>query len=132
MAVKDAVAKEWGLPARLDGLRYSLPDVTAPPAPANPSATTFDDESIDIDCDASVDPGSAVLSYRIYGGTTTGGPYEFIASISHGQFPYRVTNLLADTEYFFKVTAVNAFDLETALESCTEVSDTTGEGVACR
>lgn len=127
MAVKNAIAKEWDLPLRLDDRRYSRPDESAPPAPGNPSATTFDGESIDIDCDASADPASAVTEYRIYVGTAT-GDYDVSIQVQYAQFPYRVTDLLDDTEYFFKVTAVNAFGLETDLGDCTEVSDTTGSG----
>lgn len=133
MAVKNAVAKVWALPARGDGNRYSLYDTSAPPAPGNPSATAVSDSEIQVDCDASVDPGSTVTGYRIYGGLADGGPYPFIWSVPYAAFPYSITQadgvpLAAETTYYFKITAVNAFGLETALGSCTQVSDTTDAG----
>lgn len=128
MAVKNAVAKTWGMPARADGKRYSLPDVSAPPAPGNPAAVAASDTEIVVNCDESVDLGSTVTEYRIYVGTVDGGPYALYVAIPLNLFPYTVTGLEPETTYYFKITAVNAFGRETALGSCTQVSDTTDAG----
>lgn len=130
MAVKNGVAKSWALPAYGDGKRYSYPDVTAPAQPANRTATAVSDTEIEIDFDfpTAAAPASAILGCRLYRGTATGGPYTFITGIAAVDLPYSDTSLTPDTEYFYKVSTIDAAGNETALGSCTEFSETTSAG----
>lgn len=130
MAVKDIVAKNWEIPAYSNSRRYSKADVTAPPAPANPTCTATDIDEITVDADDSVDVGSATVGYKFHYGHTSSGPYSNnypIVSAQSATLPIVIAGLPSGI-HLGKLTAVDAAGNETALASCTEVSANVNPG----
>jgi RHS repeat-associated protein len=78
---------------------------TLPAAPSGLSATLISSNQINL---AWTDASSDETSFRIERKTGAGGTYSEIAVRSPGSTSYSNTNLAANTEYFYRVKAVNA------------------------
>ncbi|MBU0727335.1 fibronectin type III domain-containing protein, partial [Patescibacteria group bacterium] len=94
------------------------------------TATAVDTSSIGLSWDSAQDAeGGLVDHYRIYYGTTSvqqagEGEYDSEIDTANNATSYVIADLIADTEYFFSVTAIDSADLESEAYSI-EASATT-------
>lgn len=125
MAVKNAVASAWNVATRADGKKYSRIDTTVPSAPSVTATVsgTAPESQIDIVITSSTDAQSAIIGYNIYRATASGGPYTLLVSL-HPSTTYTNSNLPELTQYWYKASAVNAFDLESSLSAADEATTT--------
>ena len=79
----------------------------APPAPRLISALKDTDGVVTVKWDEPDDAGSPLTNYKIYRGTTSGGE-TFLATIPAPNTKYIDSSGVPTTQYFYRVTAVNA------------------------
>ncbi|MFQ6026018.1 MAG: phytase, partial [Dehalococcoidia bacterium] len=91
-------------------------DVTPPTAPSN-LAGSVDGDSVSLSWIAGNDPDSGVLSHKVYRGTASGIGKTLIATLPGSSLTYTDTPPVANDEYFYEATAVNAAGLEGASSS---------------
>jgi|GEM_PF-1600706 uncharacterized protein (TIGR02145 family) len=98
---------------------YTLGGWPPPMAPANLIATAGT-LKVSLSWDAS--PDTDVAYYRVYGGTASGSADMLYQTASASELTYEVTGLSSGTPYYFRVTAVDNWGLESNYS--TEVSAT--------
>jgi len=124
-----------GIPQELDGVPvqvvvtgkfYALkPPTDRPPKPPRGlTATAVSENQINLDWKDNREPDLA--GYNVYYSTSSGGPYDYVDSVSMNTSNYSNTGLAAGTTYYYVVTAVDTAWKES--DNSNEASATTGGG----
>jgi len=102
----------------------SQPDTTPPEQVTDLTVTTASSSRLDLDWNANTE--NDLNHYNVYRSTTSGGPYDLVASPKTNS--YSDTGLAASTSYYYIVTAVDSAGNEGT--ASVEANGTTNEAVA--
>ncbi len=83
------------------------------PAPSNLTAV-IDGASVKLQWNSVTWPASKLTGYKIYRGTTSGGPYDSIGEVGGDMTTYNDYSALENTMYYYVVTAKDRTDTESA------------------
>jgi predicted esterase len=124
---KVKVMEKWGCAFQFSTLFpvINANGLNGPPPVSNLVATAISKSLVRLTWSQDPNPAFNETAFEIYQATSAGGPYTLVAKTAANATNVTIRNLIAGTQYFYKVRAVNNNAASTVvLANCTIPSDT--------